>query len=97
MKKQKIKITESFLRRAVRESITKVLNEDYTWYGNTQPIEEIIKNAQAALQNLEGSDIDDNESSSWKVRKWLESVVEEGEYWLRENAQNTSVNGGEDW
>lgn len=100
----KYTLTESELRKMIRESVNGVLNES-CWYGSTKPFEDIIRAASKICDNFDHVNGDDYEP--WddcdgpdldpQIYRWAERVKDEAEYWLQENSSYGSINGGEDW
>ena len=83
MKKNRIRLTEQDLHRIVKESVKKVIKEEF--YG-TDEIEEAVTNAasviadayfsQNGLHNVRNDDIDDGSDDSWyELQEALRSAM----------------------
>ena len=97
------KINENQLRRVVRESINKILKEDYVWWGDTKPLETIMVAASEIRRHFEeqypdgNHEFDEDDRAKLDLYNWAKRVENEAEDFIRYNAQNTPINGGEDW
>jgi hypothetical protein len=97
------KINENQLRRVVRESINKILKEDYVWWGDTKPLETIMVAASEIRRYFEEQYPDDNyefdedDRAKLDLYNWAKRVENDAEDFIRYNAHNTPINGGEDW
>ena len=95
---KKIQLTEQELHKIVKESVNKILKEEYVWWGNTEPLETIMKACGDITRGKNESDLEDEyDRASFDLSQWATRVYEEAEEWMHYNAHNTPINGGEDW
>lgn len=100
--KNKIRLTESDLRRIVKESVNRILNEEYVWWGDTKPLETIMMAASQITRKFENDysedyEFDDDERAKLDLYRWAKQVEDKAEEFIRYNADNVPINGGEDW
>ncbi len=100
--KQIIRLTESDLHRIVNESVNKVLNEEYVWWGDTKPLEVILSAVNQITNHFEESypedyEFEEEDRARLDLYKWAKKIGEEAEEFIRYNADNTPINGGENW
>ena len=97
-KKQVIRLTESDLHRILKESVNKVLNEEYVWWGDTKPLETIMSACGEMIKGKNESDFEDvDDRAAFDLYQWATKVYQEAEQFLHCNAHNTPINGGENW
>ena len=99
--KQTIKINERELKHLIKESVKKVLNEEYFWWGDTKPLEEIYHLASQIAEtyqpDFDNNDYDEDDRARFDLWKWAKDVATEAEKFIHCEAHNTSINGGADW
>jgi len=102
MTKKLIRLKESDLHRIVKESVNRILNEEYVWWGDTKPVETIMMAANQIRTKFEKDypedyefDVDDR--AKLDLYNWAKQVEDRAEDFIRYNAHNVSINGGEDW
>ena len=76
-----------------------------TIYGSVEPFEKILSAANEIMQAYEYASADDYEP--WddcdgrdlapELYRWAKKIVDDAEYYIRINSENTPVNGGENW
>ena len=98
-KKQVIRLNESQLRRIVKESVKRLLNETnngyvvpHTWYGNYSIIENIADEARKLIKNLEHNyweefDKPDEYPTVVEIHKWAYKILEDCERFRNQNVQ----------
>lgn len=101
--KRIIRLTESDFHRLIKESVKRILKES-VWYGDTKPLENIIKMADEIINNYEYVNEPDYENRSddgydmhAQLYEWAKKVRNEAEEWIGINSSNASMNGGENW
>ena len=99
-----MKINESQLRKIIKESIKKSLNESCL-YCDGQPFYQIHEAARKIRldfshvtdEGWEPWDDCDGPDLSYHVYSWAKEVEEQAENWISHLSSNTPINGGEDW
>ena len=96
------RLTESDLHRIVKESVKRILNEEYVWWGDTKPLETIMMAANQITRKFENDysedyEFDDDERAKLDLYRWAKQVEDNAEEFIRYNADNVPINGGEDW
>lgn len=97
----KRKITESQLRKIVSESVTQIIKENVL-YCDVKPFQDIYHAAKQIMDKFSYI-MDDNYEPSGdeylvlQAYQWAKRVCEEADEWIQYNADNASVNGGENW
>ena len=103
MKKNNVvRLDESHLRRIVENTVKQVLKEECCWWGDTKPLEEICRIASQIADDVmpdfdNETDFDESDRARFDLWKWAERVAEEAESFMRCEANNMPINGGEDW
>ena len=100
----KIKLTERDLHGIVKESVNRILKEEYVWWGDTKPLEtivssanEIVRHFEEAYPDAENYDFDPEDRAKIDLYNWAKKIQDDAEDFIRYNAHNVSINGGEDW
>lgn len=92
------RISESEIRRIVKESVKSILKEDYCWWGDTKPIETIMQACAEIVYGKKETDFEDiDDRASYELYQWANKTYEEAEKWLQCNSYNTPINGGGNW
>ena len=102
MDKKIIRLTESDLHKLVKESVQKILKEEYVWWGDTKPLETIMAAASEIRRGFEEQYQEDYEfeledRAKIDLYNWAKKVENEAEDFIRYNAHNAPINGGENW
>lgn len=76
--------------------------DGYCWYGDDKPLKQIISQCNQILKGLSEFDnpdyeFDADEKARFDLYKWVKEVIDQAEEWIQCNADNVSINGGEDW
>ena len=94
--KRRVRLMEQDLHNIIRESVNRVLNEDYVWWGDTKPLETIMKAAYQIRTEFEKDypedyefDVDDR--AKLDLYKWAKQVEDRAEDFIRYNAYNVSI------
>lgn len=95
--KKVIRLTESYLKNIIAESVKQVLNEG-CWYGNTKPFESIIIACNEIKDKFEyvndenyEDDSDDHSNIEYNIYQWADKISQEAEGWLGCNATNRPI------
>lgn len=92
MKKKLVRLTENDLRRIVETSVSKVLSEDYVWWGDDKPVKDILSSALDIVDRYRDYDFDDCESTcEFDLYSWAKRVADEAETFLHRHSYNTAV------
>lgn len=99
--KKIVRLNESELKNIINESIKKILNEEYCWWGDTKPLEEIYKLASQIVDKyspyFDNNEGDEDDRAIFDLYNWAGKVAKEAEEFIRYNADNLPINGGENW
>ena len=75
-----------------------LIKEEYCWWGDTKPLETIMSACATYLEGVNEDDFEDEDDRArYDLYKWAERVYNEAEKYIRYNAHNVSINGGENW
>jgi len=99
---KRIRLTESDLHRIVKESVNRVINEEYVWWGDTKPLETIMTAASQIRSEFEKNypedyEFDESDRAKLDLYNWAKQVEDRAEEFIRYNAHNAPINGGENW
>jgi hypothetical protein len=102
MNNKVIRLTEGDLHRIVKESVNRILNEEYVWWGDTKPLETIMMAANQIRTKFEKDypedyEFDEDDRAKLDLYNWAKQVEDRAEEFIRYNADNVPINGGEDW
>lgn len=99
MTKKLIRLTEEDLHNIIRKSVNNILKEDYCWWGDTRPLESIMKAAYEITTEFEkqyGTDLnsvdfDPEDRAKVELYGWAKKVQDEAEHFLQCNQANVPV------
>lgn len=102
MDKKIIRLTESDLHNLVKESVQRILKEEYVWWGDTKPVETIMRAASEIRRNFEelyqeDYEFEPEDRAKLDLYNWAKKIENEAEDFIRYNAHNAPINGGADF
>jgi len=97
--RKKIFVTEDAFKRLVGNMSKSIIKEDYAWWGDTKPLEQIMMLADGIVQHYQedDDDFDPERRATYDIVEWAKKVRDQAEDFIHCNAHNVSINGGENW
>lgn len=99
--KQRIKLTETKLKKIIHETIKQVLTESSVWYGSIEPFENIIncchqiKERFKEVENPDYEDMsDDNSGIEIAIYQWADKIEKEAQNYIDLNSDKYSIGNG---